>query len=189
MKNINGRIIKLVVLILVGLSSGFTYLASPSVLTNETKASNGDTQKQLELGVYYLQSKYSSHYRCLPNKFSSVICKGIESLIYKNEIQDTTSRGIYWLKKAVNSGDIQAKYHLAIALQKNDKTDESRKLLEQLVEIGHIDANYQLGWYYLRGIGVDIDYNRAINFLTYAKDNNHPKAERLLEVAISESKS
>jgi len=192
-------IIKLAVIVFVGLSSSFAYFSAPDVLVNEDIAKQGDSQKQYELGSYYLNTIYSSHYRCIPRKLSSVICESIETIINKNEIQNTYDRGLYWLRKSSNSGNVDAKYKLAMALQKSDyalsiyaskqKLTESKNLLEELVKKGYAAASYQLGWYYLRGIGVDINYERSISYLKAAKEMNYPKAESLLEVALNESKS
>ena len=191
-------ILKLMAIVFVGISSGFSYFSAPEMLVNEDLAKQGDSLKQYELGTYYLNTTYSSHYRCVPGEFSTVICEGIETMINNNEIQSTYDRGLYWLRKSSNSGNINAKYKLAMALQKSDyslsiyarkqKLSESKSLLEQLVNEGYAAANYQLGWYYLRGIGVDVDYVRAIEYLKVAKEKNYPKAKSLLEIALNESK-
>lgn len=191
-------IIKLVVIVFVALSSSVAYFSAPDELVNEDLAKQGDNLKQYVLGSYYLNTTYSSHYRCVPRKLSSVICESIETIINNNEIQNTYDRGLFWLRKSSNSGNLNAKYKLAIALQKSDydlskhtskkKLSESKDLLEQLVKEGYAAASYQLGWYYLRGMGVEIDYDRAIEYLKVAKEKNHPKAKSLLETALNESK-
>ena len=182
-------IIKLLVITFAGLSSGFAYFSAPEVLFNEDLAEQGDSLKQYELGTYYLNTQYSSHYRCIPRKFSSVICEGIETIINNNEIQNTRDRGIYWLRKSSDSGNIDAKYKLAMALPKDSSSSESIILMEELVNKGYAAASYQLGWYYLRGIGVDVNYKRAIVYLKVAKEKNYPNAKRLLEITLNESKS
>ena len=193
-------VIKLGIIVFIGFSSGFAYYSSPNLLINENLAKQGDDAKQLELGMYYLKAPFSPHYRCAPRKLSTAICEKIETLINKNEIQSTSARGIYWLRKSSKVGNIEAKYQLALALQRYSDNNlstrnsanllnESIELLEQLVINGHAGANYQLGWYHMRGIGVDVDYQRAINYLKVARHKNHPKAESLLEIAEREYKA
>ena len=186
-------------IVIVVISIVFSYFSAPEELINEDLAKQGNSQKQYELGTYYLNTTYSSHYRCIPRKISIVICESIETIINNNEIQNTYDRGLYWLRKASNSGNIDAKYKLAIALQESnnslsifaskEKLSESKVLLEQLVEKGYAAANYMLGWYYLKGVGVDINYERAITYLKVAKEKNYPNAKSLLEAALNESKN
>jgi len=190
---------KLIVILFIAISSCLVYFSAPEALVNEGLTSQGDSQQQYILGMYYLNATYSSHYRCIPSTFSTVICKGIETILNKHEIQTTVDRGIYWLRKSSRSGNLDAMYKLAIALQNNNdalsiyasrqKLSESKDLLEQLVKKGYAAANYQLGRYYLKGIGVEINYERAIAYLKIAKEKNYPEATSLLEFALNESKT
>lgn len=191
-------IVKFLVIIFLIISSGFVLLSAPEVLVNEDLANQGDSLKQYELGTYYLNTTYSSHYRCSPGKYLTVLCESIETVINNNKIQSTHDRGVYWLRKSSNSGNLSAKYKLAIALQKSNYSlstyaseqnlSESMALLEQLVKKGYAAAYYRLGWNYLRGIGVDINYERAIAYLKVAKEKHYPNAKSLLEKALNESK-
>jgi len=184
--------IKLIILVLVTTLSSITYFSAPRSLINEDSAKQGNTLKQYELGVYYLNSKHTSHYRC-PN--ASFICEYIDNVINNIEIQSSYDRGIYWLRESLNSGNLNAKFKLSMALQEGnpglsssptkESIKESKALLEQLVEKGYAGAYYQLGWYYLKGIGGTVDLNRAIEYLNVAKEKNYPNAHSLLQTVKS----
>jgi len=187
--------IKLTILVLVTMLSGIIYYSAPRSLINEDSAKQENTLKQYELGVYYLNSKYTSHFRCPSTSF---ICESIDNIINNIRIQSSYERGIYWLRESSKSGNLNAKFKLAMALQEgnlglsssptNESIKESKALLEQLVEQGYAGAYYQLGWYYLKGIGGTVDINRSIEYLKVAKEKNYPNAYSLLQMAIAQSK-
>lgn len=192
------RIIAVSIFLLI---SGFSFLQSPTSLVNEQYAEEGDANKQREAGMKYLKKRYSTNYRCNDGQFTSFLCRYLDDSFSTGKRMDTIDRGIYWLRQAVEKGDNESKYYLALALQGEyypsshmkdvapEKLKEARALLHQLADNGHVESSYKLGWYYLRAIGGEVDIDCAIYYLSFAYNNGNSNASALLEIAKNEKEA
>ena len=95
-----------------------------------------------------------------------------KSLTYVKKIEGVKE---VLLRAAINTPADQADdlYVKGIKLHKNKKYKEGIKYLTEAAELGNVKAQVQLGYYYVKGLGVKKDYKQAINYYskTVGQDN------------------
>lgn len=77
------------------------------------------------------------------------------------------------LRKQADSGDLEAMHALAVRNMFREDYSEASELLERAVQLGKIDAHFELGTIYLYGLGVEPDPKIAIEHFKIAADNNN----------------
>ena len=84
------------------------------------------------------------------------------------------------LDAAASRGDPEAKYLAALMLESGigaiQDTARARELLLSSAELGYADAQARVGGFYVLGIGVDIDYDRAAFWFDKAAKQGNPVA-------------
>ena len=104
---------------------------------------------------------------------------------------------VFWLKKATELNHTKAKVVLA-GLYLSGKADplhikrpeKAFKLLKENAELPEPDEEglYELGRYYLEGIGTAVDYKQAYIAFSEAHDRGHPLAKKGMDDAVRAEK-
>jgi len=103
------------------------------------------------------------------------------ALIYKKEKNFTKAARLFSLLVEGDDNDLDSKINLIEILEKGEGVPKNLRkvlgLLAQLAEKGDAEAQFRIGKMYRRGeAGIDVDLDRARDFLTLAVDKSHSGA-------------
>ncbi len=79
--------------------------------------------------------------------------------------QDTA---LEYLKKADDAGDTKAPRYIAFTYEDAEDYENALAYYLKAAELGDTTANYYVGKYYYEGLGTDVDYEAALEYLTAA---------------------
>ncbi len=111
---------------------------------------------------------------------------GVLTLRGMGTVQNT-EEAIRLFRQVVAQGNVDARYNLALALQRrgtDQDKEEANQLLEQAAAQGHATAQYDLGLKYKIGMEVDINILKAISLFRQAADQGHAEAQYTLAIIL-----
>lgn len=164
-------------------------------LAYENKLLTATSEERFLVGRDYITRPYSEHYLCSSKHVIGSICNFYYRHLTDIEVKPMSSRGrgIFWLKKAATEGHAEAAYLLSEAYHPIRVDSRMRgkyplntgialHYLFIAIKAGHTEANYKLGWFYLRGIGgIEVDLEKAEHYLAKASGDGNRHAEYLLD--------
>jgi len=111
------------------------------------------------------------------NKSQSIInLEWFENVLGKQHVRIVKGRNLYMehLRRHSEAGDHSATHALAVRAIHKQEYVQAIKLLHKAVELGCVDAHFELGFIYEYGLGVDADPARALeHYLQAATQNNN----------------
>jgi len=101
----------------------------------------------------------------------------------KGGLSQDYEEGIKWFLRAGDLGDTKCLVKAALLYQALNRNAESIRLLSRASKLGEIDALYEVGRAYERGVGVSADITKAMKYYGMAGKSGHEQAlQRYKEV-------
>ena len=167
------------------------------------KAEAGDKEAQFDLGFFYrAQADSKLEY------FRNTILSGSPNMRapynigekppFFEVVEEDRRNAFIWFQKSAEQGDIDAVYFLSRCYERGEGTAQhpgkSRELLQKAAELGHMEAQYDLGMLYYHGVkspGAQTfefpqDYGRAVIWLTKAAEQGDTLAKFYLAQCYEE---
>ncbi len=134
--------------------------------------SGTNEQQNIEKGASYLKQASDKGYYPAQYALASLYLEGHPVLTDK-------FTAIEYLRKAAVGGSTDAQIKLAKILAEFAVPQYDKVAFYWMSQASskNMDAQYQLGCYYIDGIGTDIDYDRALQIFTQLATQNHHEAE------------
>ena len=160
----------------------------------QDKAAKGDVEAQLNLGYMYLYGVNGTnidyqqaidYYTQAAEQNSAVAYNNLGSLYFSGIGTDVNrEKAIQYFQKAAELGSHDAAVNLAIIYlgetpQNADNLNKSLELLNQAKKDNTI-AKYLLGYSYLKGFMVKVDYRKAFQLIKAAADEAYDEAQFVL---------
>lgn len=97
----------------------------------------------------------------------------------------TDSASISNNEESKTEQDTKELYQEAIKCERSGEIETAFELISKGAELNDIDCIAQLGYYYMVGQGVDLDYKKAVNYLSKAANEGNMYAQYNLGVCYS----
>ncbi|RGB27011.1 kinase-like domain-containing protein [Rhizophagus diaphanus] len=126
------------------------------------KGGSGFVEKDIKKAIWWYEKSAEQEYAYAQCCLGYLYEKG-------EEIDRDSRKAIYWYKKAAENGYESAYYLLAKFYEIVEKNEaEAFKHIKYYIEKGYLKGMYVLLGYYKRGIGTDIDKEKAANLFKIA---------------------
>lgn len=97
----------------------------------------------------------------------------------------TDSASISNNEESKTEQDTKELYQEAIKCERSGEIETAFELISKGAELNDIDCIAQLGYYYMVGQGVDLDYKKAVNYLSKAANEGNMYAQYNLGICYS----
>lgn len=154
-----------------------------------TKAANqNDAGAYLSMGILYYNDEFKIKdiHKAFVNiqkaaELGETLAQSHLCMLYDEGkgVEKNPNLALYWCLKAAVQGDATAQKEasrLILAQQQSDEYPKAIEWLKYYAQLGDAYAQFNLGTAYAKGLGVEVDLNRAIELWQLAANKNVPEA-------------
>ena len=154
-------------------------------------ADNGHLESQYNLGVTYLNGEgvkkdfskalywfnRSAEQGYVPSQ------KALGTCYYSGEgVPKDVRQALFWFEKAAAQGDEEAQNNLGILFFLQENYEKAVPWLHKAADRGEAKAQFCLGECYMDGLGVSMDYNKALVYFKKAAEQEEDGAALMVEM-------
>ncbi|PKC09004.1 HCP-like protein [Rhizophagus irregularis] len=142
------------------------------------------------IGIVFNKNEAFKYYERAANKEHKIAQNNL-GILYENGdgTEKNLKQAIYWYKKSAENGYKDGYYNLGLCYEfKKGIKSSAFEFYKMAAEYDHLDALFKLGYFYSKGIGIEINDKEAFEFYKKAAIKGHNIAQNKLGVLYENGK-